>query len=219
MKEDILEQIVEDYLHSEGYLTMANVKFKPERTAHGYDAHQDSVHSDVDVLGINPRLSGPQRVVVVSCKSWQGGFDPVAEVRAIREKRIVSGRERWRSYRELADRKWARALKAKVFELTASKQFTYWTAVTRIKPNRDVSIWVHNPTFRRNLTPHLRVVDLQEMVASLVERLSTTPADSQLGRLFQVLKASGSEFFHQASAPEANRVSTASNKRAKPRFP
>jgi hypothetical protein len=203
MKEDILEQIVEDYLHADGYLTMANVKFRPDARARGYNARQDSVHSDIDVLGINPNRRGPSRVIVVSCKSWQAGFDPVAEVRAITENRIISGRERWRSFRELADPKWSKALKDTVFDLTAARQFTYWTAVTRIKSRRDVTVWTENRTFRRNLTPHIRVVDLQVMVSALVKGLTTTPADSQLGRLFQVLKASGAEFTPRRASPAA----------------
>jgi hypothetical protein len=191
MKEDILEQVVEDYLHAHGYLTMANVKFRPDVRARGYDSRQDSVHSDVDVLGINPNRRGPSRVIVVSCKSWQGGFDPPAEVRAIKKKLIISGRERWRAYRELANAKWAKALKDTVFQLTASRQFTYWTAVTRIKSGRDITVWTENKTFQRNLTPYIQVVTVQQMVARLADDLTTTPADSQLGRLLQVLKASG----------------------------
>ncbi len=203
MKEDILEQIVEDYLHADGYLTMANVKFRPDARARGYDARQDSVHSDFDVLGINPNRRGPSRVVVVSCKSWQGGFDPAAEVRAIRENLIVSGRERWRAYRELANPKWAKALKDTVFDLTASRQFTYWTAVTRVKPGRDISVWTGNRIFQRNLTPHIRVVTLRHMVAKLVIDLNTTPADSQLGRLLQVLKSAGLDFSSNPSSAAA----------------
>jgi hypothetical protein len=206
MKEDILEQIVEDYLHAHGYLTMANVKFRPDANVRGYDSRQDSVHSDVDVLGINPNRRGPRRVIVVSCKSWQGGFDPRAEVRAIKENLIISGRERWRAYRELADAKWGKALKETVFRLTAAREFTYWTAVTRIKAGRDVTVWTGNKTFQRNLTPHIQVVALQQMVAKLADHLTTTPADSQLGRLLQVLKASGIAFTPTPSSPTAAEV-------------
>jgi hypothetical protein len=75
MKEDILEQLVDDYLQHKGYFTMHNVKFKPLPTADGYVANDDRVDSDIDVVGFNPMLKGPERVFVVSCKSWQSGFD------------------------------------------------------------------------------------------------------------------------------------------------
>jgi hypothetical protein len=50
-----------------------------------------------------------ERVVAVSCKSWQGGFNPRAEIEAIRQNKIISGRERWRAFRELVSPKWALA--------------------------------------------------------------------------------------------------------------
>src|SRR5580692_7882821 len=76
MKEDILEQLVDDYLQAKGYFTMHNIKFRPVSTAVGFVANDDRVNSDVDVVGFNPRLEEPNRVWVVSCKSWQAGFKP-----------------------------------------------------------------------------------------------------------------------------------------------
>ncbi|MGD0651640.1 MAG: hypothetical protein ABSA97_10970 [Verrucomicrobiia bacterium] len=75
MKEDILEQLCEEYFQLKGYFTVGNVKFKPARNASGYDVLQDAVHSDVDVLGYKPLEKGSERVVVCSCKSWQKGFE------------------------------------------------------------------------------------------------------------------------------------------------
>ena len=51
MKEDVLEQIVDDYLQFKGYFTTHNVRFKPRRDHSGYVTREDSVHSDVDVVG------------------------------------------------------------------------------------------------------------------------------------------------------------------------
>ncbi|ODV43792.1 hypothetical protein AWV79_14215 [Cupriavidus sp. UYMMa02A] len=76
MKEDILEQMVDEYLQHDGYFTRHNLKFKPPKDHADYDMRADSVHSDIDVIGINPLRAGPERVVVVSCKSWQQGFNP-----------------------------------------------------------------------------------------------------------------------------------------------
>jgi hypothetical protein len=206
MKEDILEQIVEDYLHALGYLTMANVKFRPSSGVDGYDSKQDSVHSDVDAVGINPNLEDPQRVVVVSCKSWQTGFDPEAEIRAIKGNKIVSGRERWRAYRELANPKWSTALQDTIYRLTGSRSFTYWTAVTHMIAGRNSKVWTECEEFKKNLTPHLRVVTLQEMILKLSGTLTTTPATSQLGRLLQVMKASGVDLCPTKPSPASPNV-------------
>jgi hypothetical protein len=73
MKEDVLEQIVDDYLQMQGYFTTHNVRFNPPKDEH-YVAKDDSVPSDIDVVGLHPKLTGPDRVMVVSCKSWQSGF-------------------------------------------------------------------------------------------------------------------------------------------------
>jgi hypothetical protein len=64
-----------------------------------YDTRQDAVHSDIDVIGIHPRLDGARRVIVVSCKSWQSGFRPEYWIDAIAKNKVVSGREAWRSGR------------------------------------------------------------------------------------------------------------------------
>lgn len=76
MKEDVLEQVVDDYLRSLGFLTHANVRFRPSPAHPDYVASQDSGWSDIDVIGFSPMRYGADRVWVVSCKSWQTGLDP-----------------------------------------------------------------------------------------------------------------------------------------------
>jgi len=73
MKEDVLEQIVDDYLRMQGYFTTHNVRFNPPRDQ-DYVSRTDSVPSDIDVVGLHPRRTGTERVMAVSCKSWQSGF-------------------------------------------------------------------------------------------------------------------------------------------------
>ncbi|HEX2295833.1 MAG TPA: hypothetical protein VHN37_11040 [Actinomycetota bacterium] len=73
MKEDVLEQIVDDYLQFSGYFTRHNVRFKPDQSHPEYIAEKDRVSSDVDVVGFSPRRYGVDQVVVVSCKAWQDG--------------------------------------------------------------------------------------------------------------------------------------------------
>src|SRR5216684_2024167 len=101
MKEDILEQIVDDFLQWKGYFTRHNLKFRPSPNHPHFERQQDSNHSDIDVLGLHPKLQGVDRVWVVSCKSWQAGFDVGAKLSEITNSKVRSGRESWRFFREL----------------------------------------------------------------------------------------------------------------------
>ena len=190
MKEDILEQLVDDYLKFNGYFTIHNVKFKPADNHPEYIKRDDCVSSDVDVVGFNPRREGVDRVWVVSCKSWQSGFDPRERVLAIEGGKIREGRDAWRSFRELVKQKWADALVSEIERLTGSAAFTYVTAVTRLIGS--ATVWEQHEPFRRNIRGNpIRILTLQEMLADLYGKTNTTVASSEVGRLLQVIKASG----------------------------
>lgn len=191
MKEDILEQLVDDYLMFNGYFTIHNVKFLPSATDPEYVKNKDSVASDIDVVGFHPLREGPDRIWVVSCKSWQSGFDPLESIGAIESNKIQYGRARWKSFRELAKKKWANALIAKIETLTGSTQFTHVTAVTKLIRS-DASVWQEHKPFRDNLRGNpIRVLTLQEMLSDLYKKTNSTVASSEVGRLLQVIKASG----------------------------
>jgi len=119
-KEDILEQLVEEFLTHRGYFVRHNVKFLPSRDHPEYVQNQDSNHSDINVLGYNPRLEGPDRVWAVSCKSWQGGFRPASKIVEIEENKKRSGREVWKGFRELASPKWSEGFIAAIQEATGA---------------------------------------------------------------------------------------------------
>lgn len=190
MKEDILEQMVDEYLQHKGYFTRHNIKFRPAGDHAEYDTRQDAVHSDIDVIGIHPRLDGARRVIVVSCKSWQSGFRPEYWIDAIAKNKVVSGREAWRGFRELTKEKWATAFRATVAELTGSSSFTYITAVTKVIGSR--SAWQDNATFREHLGGNpIEILTFGDMLKELFPFIDTTPASSQVGRVLQLIKASG----------------------------
>ena len=84
MKEDVLEQVVEDYLQLCGYITRDNLRFRPQPTHHDSVPDQDSVPSEVDVIGYKLQARGCERVWMVPCKSWQPGFDADAKLRELR---------------------------------------------------------------------------------------------------------------------------------------
>ncbi len=189
MKEDILEQLVDDYLKFNGFFTLHNVKFQPAKTDPEYVQKDDCVASDIDVVGFHPMREGVDRVWVVSCKSWQAGFDPKRRIQLINGNIKISGREAWQSFRELV-KKWADGLIAEIEKLTGSREFTYVTAVTKLRG--EASVWQEHQPFIDNLRGNpIRILTLQEILADLYEKTDTTVASSEVGRLLQVIKASG----------------------------
>jgi hypothetical protein len=162
----------------------------------------DRVASDVDVVGFNPLREGPDRVWIVSCKSWQTGFNPTQwisyiEKGAVQEKeveqgkiKIIYGRPAWKFFRELVKKKWADALLAKIKELTGTDSFTYVTAVTRLIGSD--SKWTEFEMFKQNLRGNpIEFLTLKQILDFLYENTKNSVAPSEVGRLLQVMKASG----------------------------
>jgi len=189
-KEDILEQIAEEYLLHQGYFVQHNLKFRPRPDHPDFVSHSDSNHSDIDILGFHPLKHGTERVVAISCKSWQAGFNPSAEIDAIAGNRIVSGRERWKAFRELVVPKWSEAFCSAIHRHTGAREFTYITAVTRVIGER--TVWEAHPPFLAALGGNpVRVVDLADMMRTVLPELKTTVANTSIGRLLQLVKAAG----------------------------
>lgn len=190
MKEDILEQLVDDYLNFCGFFTVHNVKFQPAKNSPDFLQKDDAVPSDIDVVGFHPMRQDANRTWVVSCKSWGAGFDPKKRIELIEKNKRIAGRLAWKSFRELAQKKWADALIAEIHRLTGSEKFTYITAVTRLRG--DESVWREYKPFQANLRGNpIRILTLQEMLNDLYRKTTSAMASSQVGRLLQVIKASG----------------------------
>lgn len=190
MKEDILEQLVDDYLQSRGYFTRHNLKFLPRKDHPEFDRKLDSNHSDIDVLGYHPGLSGAERIMAVSCKSWQGGFPVRAKLDELSANKKVSGRDSWKFFRELVRPKWSEAFIASVASATGSREFTYVTAVTAIRGDR--TLWEQHQPFRDAMGGNpIKLLALPEMVSAIMGSINTTVASSDLGRTLQLMRASG----------------------------
>jgi hypothetical protein len=190
MKEDVLEQIVDDYLQFQGYFTTHNVRFRPSQAHAEFVSKEDSVSSDVDVVGYHPTRNGVDRIVVVTCKAWQVGFDATAKLAELRGERKGPKRATWRHFRELWVPKWSEAFRAKIEELTGASAFSYRIAVTRLKGND--TAWETDPRIKTNLAGcSFGFLTLEEMWATMLAKLTTTPASSEMGRLAQLLKAAG----------------------------
>ena len=189
-KEDILEQLVEEYLTHKGYFVRHNVKYLPRRDHPDFISNQDSNHSDIDVLAINPLLKGPEKVLAVSCKSWQSGFNPSSELRCIRLNKIVRGRDAWRGFRELVVPKWSEAFLETIRKNTGSENFTYVLAVARV--NGDRSEWENAPEFSLALEGNpIRILTFKEVIDEILPRLRQTVAATEVGRILQMFRVSG----------------------------
>lgn len=207
MKEDVLEQIVDDYLQFKGYFTTHNVRFKPRSDHPEWEGDQDRVSSDVDVVGLHPRRSDTERVIVVTCKSWQTGFNPRRKLEELRGLAKNPKRATWRHFRELWVPKWSEAFRDTIAELTGATAFAYWIAVTRLQGDGDVDRWERewseDPTIMANLDGcSFGFLTLEEMWGTLLAELKKTPASSEIGRLAQLLKAAGMTAPTVVAAPE-----------------
>jgi hypothetical protein len=188
MKEDVLEQIADDYLQFKGYFTTHNVSFRPSSNRPDFVSRSDSVPSDIDIIGFHPRKRGVGRVVVVTCKSWQAGFDADAKLAQLKGTRPNPKRETWHNFRELWVPKWSEAFRDTVHDLTGASTFSYRVAVTKLKG--DGWAWSIDPTIRRNLRGcSVGFLTLEEMWTEILKELTTRPAASEMGRLAQLLKA------------------------------
>jgi hypothetical protein len=194
MKEDILEQLVDDYLQHKGYFTRHNIKFRPRLDHPDYIKNKDSSYSDIDVIGFNPLLSGPARVKAVSCKSWQNGLNPATEIAQIEKEKIVSGREAWKAFREITKPKWSEAFLKAVKDITGESEFTYVTAITTLKgkDNKETrETWEKNAAFRKALNNNpIEILTLSDILNNLFKDTKKTLASSHVGRMLQLIKAS-----------------------------
>lgn len=209
MKEDILEQIVEDFYASQkGWFVKHNVKYRPLLDDPDYISNKDSVHSDIDIIAYNPTAEKNHKVVVVSCKSWQSGFnigkdieylESTAEYNKLSTEFIP--REKWKTFRELVSEKWLRSFSKKIKDETGSTHFTYIIAVTKIsgklpeenKARLETSEIIKNRFKKYGFDVKIRILTLEEMLKDINKRLEEkqTPAleSTNLGRLLQLMKA------------------------------
>ena len=118
------------------------------------------------------------------------GFNPSAWATAIEQKKIISGREAWKAFRELCNKKWSEAFLATIEDATGTREFTYLTVVTLLSKRANPRIWEENSHFRDALGGNpIKILTLGEMLDFLWPNLTTTPAASEIGRAIQLIKA------------------------------
>jgi hypothetical protein len=192
MKEDVLEQVVEDYLQMRGYFTRHNLKFKPSPDHPDYLVRDDAVASDVDIVGVHPLLRGPGRVWVVSCKSWQAGFSAAAKLAEMIGDKPNPKRATWKHFREIYSPKWSEAFRQQIKQATGATRFHYSIAVTRLNdPDQAAAehAWSEALVERHLAGCEFSFLTMREMWAQLQAQLAGAPAPSEIGRLAQLLRA------------------------------
>lgn len=206
MKEDILEQAVDDWLLSQpGTFTKHNIKFKPSVNDPEFKKGSDAVNSDIDVLAIHTNKKGADRISVITCKSWQNGFNPHTwfDMLTKTPNKNTFGKPAWKVFRELVKRKWGKALAETVFNETGSYDFTYYVVVTKLagkeseeykdKFENDKS-FLENLRYDRQSLVKVRIITFKEIFDEHFARRNTQTLEAtELGRLIQILKASGVE--------------------------
>ncbi len=201
MKEDILEQAVDDWLLSqEGVFTKHNVKFKPDENRRDFKKLEDSVNSDIDILAVNTNKKGVARVTAVTCKSWQAGINLKNWANDLINNpcKKLGNREVWKSCRELVIHKWSKAFVDTIKKETNSNEFTYMIVCTKLVGDADKSHFENNNIFLSNFkkagakNPVIKVKTFAEIYQDYKDRKKGQTLEStQFGRLLQVIKASG----------------------------
>ncbi|MDD5928356.1 MAG: hypothetical protein PUC37_01005 [Spirochaetales bacterium] len=198
MKEDILEQVVEDwYVSQPGWFVKHNIKYKPDDQRTDYVSSLDSVHSDIDILTYSSIKHTPDNVHVISCKSWQGGLSLKYLYDIIEE---GCNHKDWKYFRELVSDKWIEAFIKKIEEETGQRNFTYKIAVTKLNKSKiDYRPKIINNTkliqrFKKyNSDIKIDFIELKDIVSETVKRLKLKDTPSvemtDVGRLLQLINA------------------------------
>jgi len=161
-----------------------------------YKAANHSVHSDIDLIGIHPQKRGIDRVVVVTCKSWQWGFKAKWWAENAFTKKKIAGRQAWKTFREITDKHWNQAFFDTIQKYTGTQKFTYITAVTKLKGDRQE--WENQPRCREQLRENpIKILTLTEVFKKFSDNNTKTPAPSDIGRLVQLLHSA--EVLHVAA--------------------
>jgi hypothetical protein len=212
MKKDILEQLVEDYYVSrQGWFVKHNIKYRPSKTHPGYIRNKDSSFSDIDIMAINGTIKGtkPDRVHVISCKSWQDGFGINNWLDVLEETVTSKGNARWQKFRELISDIWIDSFLDTIERETGQINFTYIIAVTKIKEKRDEKKDIEdckiiiNKFKKRKSDIKIKFLTLEDIIQTMKERIEKSETNStestDTGRIIQlflsakILEANGEQ--------------------------
>ena len=211
MKEDILEQLIEDWFIAQtGYFVKHNIKYRPSHEHDDYNSKRDSVHSDIDILAVSNIKKGLDKVLAVTCKSWQDGFKCKYWIKELENEATYNERssdfkprEKWKYFRELVSDKWMEAFIDKIEGETGQRDFTYIIALTKISgPEEDrkliekSEILVNRFKAKRSKVK-VKMLTLKEIIDDysirIKDKKTTSLEPTDVGRLLQLINAAGLE--------------------------
>jgi hypothetical protein len=202
MKNDILEQLVEDYYVSdEGWFVKHNVKYRPYKKSSKNNSKQNSSFSDIDIMAINGTVKGtkPDRVHVISCKSWQDGFGINDWFEVLTGGKTKKGKADCKTFKELIIDEWIDSFLNKIEQETGQRNFTYKIAVTKIKEKGDEKNKIEDCAIIKNKFKQkesnikIEFLTLDKIIETMKERIkkketkSTETTDT--GRILQLFQA------------------------------
>ena len=202
MKQDILEQIAENWLlKKEATFTKCNVRYKPSveqlQLIDKSKRNLYSVTSDIDLLAVHIDKQDEERVSAISCKSWQSGFH-VSGFYHLLTNPEKDTKNHWKRFRELVDPLWAKAFRDKIYAETLSRNFTYYIVVTKLIHRQDEEAFINCSNFISNLSDNnvnkvkIKFLTLEQMILDLTSaKYSTTLEATELGRMIQLIRAAG----------------------------
>jgi hypothetical protein len=219
MKEDILEQVAEDYYSKRvGCFTKHNIKFRPSEKETTYIAKYDSVHSDIDLIIIDTHEKN--KIITVSCKSWQGGFNILKYKNTLEDalnkqpSKTIGKQDYWCAFRELCIHRWTNSfLKILRNELyvadTKEIELEYVILCTKITKGslKDKSDFENSEAIKeyfkqKKVNLKLKVITIDETIAEILKIMKEkdTPyvENTHLSRTLQLMIASGMRFKNNA---------------------
>jgi hypothetical protein len=137
--------------------------------------------------------------------SWQGGFDVGKHLELLSDKKNhskkVSGREVWKSFRELTDPVWSKAFRDKIQEETNSKKFNYIIAVTKLNNLKRINEFCNHKNFLNILSDNgnfkvaINFLTLETIITTIQNEPQNTAVEStEIGRFLQLLNAADLRF-------------------------
>ncbi len=143
-----------------------------------------------------------ERVSVVTCKSWQVGFNPERWVLNLTNKKDarMGSRDAWKFFRELVSQKWTNAFVREIEKETVQTTFTYYVVCTRLYGKTDRTVFEQSTAFLKNFERagadfRIKIMTFEELFKEYFDRVQknsrTTLEATQIGRLLQLIKASG----------------------------
>lgn len=170
MAVNLFEELVRAALNAQVYLTFENAAYALHPNAKslvGKD-NPNNAASDIDLIGLAPRKTDrPARVLAINCKGSKAGLNLPSDALRVSDKtqQSVAGCPPQSGFRELSHPDWAKAFRAAVFRWTGEQCFTHVTVVRTIVGPR--TGWTQHQPFKDNLTEHLDVWDLEDVVRKL----------------------------------------------------